>query len=56
MHTAKQALFSLGDSARGQAIMKGIKSTMTGMVPAQNSDYDNLREILGSLTQLGIQW
>lgn len=56
VHTARQALFRLRDSARGRAIMKGIKSTMTGMVPARDSDYDNLREILEALTQLGIQW
>ncbi len=41
----KNALFDLKNSAEGKRIMQSIKSTMTGMVPVRDSDYDNLREV-----------
>ncbi len=47
----REALYSLRDSERGRAIMRGIKKTMTGMVPAKDADYDNLREILRTLEE-----
>ncbi len=47
----RDALYSLRDSARGREIMRGIKKTMTGMVPARDADYDNLRAILRTLEE-----
>ena len=47
----RDALYSLRDSARGLEIMGGIKKTMTGMVPARDADYDNLRVILRNLEE-----
>jgi len=41
----ENALFDLKNSAEGKRIMQSIKSTMTGMVPVRDSDYDNLREV-----------
>lgn len=55
LQTLRNALFSLGDSKRGRAIMRGIKNTMTGMVPASDADYDNLRAILRTLDEQGVR-
>lgn len=45
----RSALYSLKDSAPGREIMRAITKTMSGMVPASDADYDNLRTILRSL-------
>ena len=55
VEAVREALFRLRDTARGQAILTGIKQQLTGMVPVQDSDYDNLREILKTVKNLGIQ-
>ncbi len=54
IHKLRQALFSLRETDRGRAILRGIKKKMTGMVPAQSTDYDNLRMILNALAKAGI--
>ncbi len=50
----RRALFSLRESERGRAIMRGIKKNMTGMVPARTADYRNLRTMLDSLAKAGV--
>ena len=55
IQTLRDALYSLGDSERGRAIMRGIKKSMTGMVPAKDADYDDLRAILRTLDDQGVQ-
>ena len=50
----RKALYRLRDTSEGQAILSGIKEGLTGMVPVQDSDYDNLREILKTLHRHGM--
>jgi len=47
------ALFRLSGSPEGHAILSGLKRGVTGMVPVQDKDYDNLREVLHALGNLG---
>ena len=49
-------LLKLDKSEYGRAILKNIKSSMTGMRRAKDSDYDNLRLILDSLSKQGVEW
>lgn len=51
LDSLRNALFHLKNSKKGLDIMKGIKSTMTSMVPVKDEDYDNLRIILQRLTK-----
>ncbi|MGB7596749.1 MAG: phosphate/phosphite/phosphonate ABC transporter substrate-binding protein [Gallionella sp.] len=46
--TLRQLLLNLDKSAQGRAIMKSIHSGMTALVTPKDSEYDNLRVILGS--------
>lgn len=50
----RDALYWLQDTPEGQAIMRGIKKDMSAMVPVEDSDYDNLRRMLGDLERLGV--
>lgn len=50
----REAMYQLKDTPEGQDILSGIKKRLTGMVPVQDSDYDNLREILTKLQRQGI--
>jgi phosphonate transport system substrate-binding protein len=50
----RQALCNLKNEPNGRLIMESIKEDMTGMIPAQDHDYDNLREILRALDKEGI--
>lgn len=50
----RKALYSLSDAPNGIAIMSSIKPDMTAMVPVKDADYDNLREILRALKQIGV--
>ncbi len=56
VRAAREALYRLRDTAEGRAIMRGIKETMTGMVPTRDADYDSLRVILKTLKGLGTRW
>lgn len=57
MHTQiATALFELDNSMAGRKILKAIKTNMTAMRAAKDSDYDNLRHILDSLSSQGIKW
>lgn len=51
----RNALYQIKNDKEGPAIMTAIKKDMTGLVPAADKDYDNLREILHTLKQLEIQ-
>jgi phosphonate transport system substrate-binding protein len=49
-----RALYGLSGTPKGRAILSGLKKGVTGMVPAQDQDYDNLRNVINSLSdQLG---
>jgi phosphonate transport system substrate-binding protein len=45
----RKALFRLRDEEQNRAVMTSIKKTITGFVPARDSDYNNLRRILKEL-------
>jgi phosphonate transport system substrate-binding protein len=55
LDSLRNALFHLDDTKKGVDIMKGIKPTMTSMVPVKDGDYDNLRTILQTLTNKGVK-
>jgi phosphonate transport system substrate-binding protein len=42
----QQAMFSLSGTEQGRKILAAIKKTVTALVPANDSDYDNLRTIM----------
>jgi len=54
VEAVREAMNQLKDTPEGQDILSRIKKRLTGMVPAQDSDYDNLREILMTLQRHGI--
>ena len=45
----REALLNADKSEQGLDALHAIKTSMTALVPAQDSDYDNLREILSVL-------
>lgn len=49
----RAALYRLKDIPQGSLIMNAIKKDMSAMVPAADSDYDSLRDILQALEALG---
>ena len=51
----RKAMFDLKNDEWGRIIMSSIKSSMTGMVPASDEDYNNLRTILQTLEKIGIK-
>ncbi len=51
----REALYGLNKDEQGGTIMSAIKKTMTGMVPANDKDYNNLRTILNTLKKIGVQ-
>jgi len=51
----RKALYHLKHDEQGRTIMSAIKNNMTGMVPASDQDYDNLRTMLQVLKKLGVQ-
>jgi phosphonate transport system substrate-binding protein len=53
-HKLQAALLNLHRQPDGKRIMATIKGTMTALVPAKDKDYDNLRTILRTLKDLGI--
>lgn len=50
----RKALYALEHEKEGKAIMSKIEKNMTGMVPARDEDYDNLRVILKELKRIGV--
>lgn len=54
--TLRNALLQLNTDKEGLAIMRRIHKNMTGMSPASDKDYDNLRTILRGLEKIGVKW
>lgn len=50
----QSSLLKLHRQPDGKRILAAIKGTMTALVPAKDKDYDNLRTILRTLKELGI--
>jgi phosphonate transport system substrate-binding protein len=50
----RSALLEAHQSEQGLRAIQAIKSNISAFVPAQDSDYDNLREILKTLKQHGV--
>lgn len=50
----RDAMLTLHRDPEGKQVLVSIKKGITAMVPVENSDYDNLREILGSLKKSGV--
>jgi phosphonate transport system substrate-binding protein len=55
VNTLRKALFRLSETARGRAILQGIKQGATGLVPVHDKDYDNLRGVLKILQSHGVE-
>lgn len=50
---ARAAMLALKDAPGGKEILEAIKPFTTGLVPAKDSDYDSMREILRALEKTG---
>lgn len=51
----QDGLFGLKDTPEGKAVMAAINKEMTGIVPADDSDYQNLRVMLDKLEKIGVK-
>ena len=51
----RQTLLHMADTEQGLAILQGIKSSATALVPVQDSDYDSMRTVLDSLRRHGVE-
>jgi len=51
----QEALYHLKDNEEGRKVLSTVRDHLTGMVPAADSDYDNLRIILQRLKKEGIR-
>lgn len=49
----RSTLLGLGDTHRGRQILRDIHRDATGLVPVHETDYDNLRSLLGRLSDGG---
>jgi ABC-type phosphate/phosphonate transport system substrate-binding protein len=49
----RAAMVKLKDTPKGREILKGVNPNATALVPAADTDYDNLRQVLKALGQLG---
>jgi len=52
----RKALYGLRDDPSGAAVMEAIKPGVTGMIPARDEDYANLRSILATLSAQGVEF
>lgn len=50
----KKALFKLKETSQGRKILEGIKGPTTNITTAKDSDYDELRQIIKTLRDIGI--
>ncbi|UCD34825.1 MAG: phosphate/phosphite/phosphonate ABC transporter substrate-binding protein [Nitrospiraceae bacterium] len=50
----REALLGLAEKEEGHSVMKSLSSSITGMVPVQDRDYDDLRRILERMEWPGI--
>jgi phosphonate transport system substrate-binding protein len=53
IQTVRAAMAKLKDTPEGREILKGVNPNTTALVPAVDTDYDNLRQVLKALGQLG---
>lgn len=53
--TVRNALYRLSDTQEGRAILRTIKHSATALVPVDDSDYDNLRTVLETLSEHGVE-
>ncbi|MBL1277578.1 MAG: phosphate/phosphite/phosphonate ABC transporter substrate-binding protein [Ectothiorhodospiraceae bacterium] len=51
----RKAMLSLHQQKNGMVTLRGIKKTMTALVPVKDNDYDNLRQILKELASIGVK-
>lgn len=51
----QEALYHLKDDEEGRKVLSALRDSLTGMVPAADKDYDNLRSILQRLEKEGIR-
>ena len=53
IQAVRVAMVKLKDTPRGREILKAVNPNATALVPAVDTDYDNLRQVLKALGQLG---
>ena len=53
IQAVRAAMVKLKDTPKGREILKGVNPNATALVPAADTDYDNLRQVLKALGQLG---
>jgi phosphonate transport system substrate-binding protein len=51
----RKAMYKLKESESGRNAITFIKSSATGLVPVQDTDYDNLRDIMDTLEKIGVK-
>jgi phosphonate transport system substrate-binding protein len=51
----RKAMYKLKESETGRNAITAIKSSATGLVPVQDTDYDNLRDIMDTLKKIGVK-
>jgi ABC-type phosphate/phosphonate transport system substrate-binding protein len=49
----RKAMYKLKESEAGRNAINVTKSSATGLVPVQDTDYDNLRDIMNTLEKIG---
>jgi ABC-type phosphate/phosphonate transport system substrate-binding protein len=50
-----EALYGLKNTKEGLAVIRAIRDDATGIVPADDKDYDMLRVIMRQLAKLGVK-
>lgn len=55
LNTIRNAMLSLHEQPKGIEVLHSIKKTITKLVPAKDSDYNNLRQILDELAATGVK-
>jgi phosphonate transport system substrate-binding protein len=53
IQAVRVAMVKLKDTPKGREILKAVNPNATALVPAADTDYDNLRQVLKALGQLG---
>ena len=51
----RKAMYKLKESETGRNAITVIKSSATGLVPVQDTDYDDLRDIMDALEKIGVK-
>jgi phosphonate transport system substrate-binding protein len=55
VQTMRNAMYRLSETKGGHEILNGIKQGVTGLVPVDDADYDNLRVVLKELSEHGVE-